>query len=821
VTTYVDAPARVDGVQLIGEMVGSGYRTPPALVRRADGQVLQLTPLLYAVLEAVDGSRGPAEIADVVSSRTRRSIARSDVEALVDRQLRPRGLVLQADGTAPRLERSNPLTGLRFKFAVTNPASTRRLTNPFTVLFHWWVWLPLLIVFGWVSWWLLMDRGLASATYHAFAKPNLLMVVIAITLLSAGFHEFGHAAAARRGGAQPGSMGAGLYLVWPAFYTDVTDTYRLGRFARLRTDLGGLYFNAIVAVCITAIWWISGWDALLLVVAAQILQMVRQLAPLVRFDGYHVLADLTGVPDLFSRIGPILASFWPTRWHDPRVAGLKWWTRLIVTGWVVVVVPVLLFSLLAMVLAAPRLAGTALASLGREESQAALHLSAGRYPDAGGAILAMAAIAVPLLGMAIIFKRVVSRFLRTLWRATAGRPVRRIGAGVLIVTLGGALAFAWWPSPERYRPVMPYEGGTLLDVAGVTLAAAGYQPPAPPATEGGEFVTVLPRSEPLPTEANPTLALVLVPSGGDSTRDNRGESAQDAGTLPESATSAIEPSWVFPFNEPLPPEPGDNQALAVNTTDGGVTYDVAIAMVWVTDEDPALNVNEAYAFASCSDCVTVAVAFQVVVIVGSADVIVPQNLSGAVNYECFRCITASVASQLVITVDALPSAEQEIALVDLWDEIAAFAESIPTLSLADVIEELEGYKEQILTILEVAVPAATSTPMASADGIASAPATPDTFESAGASSAATEATDSPPSTSAPWTSAPSTSAPSTSPPPSSPTEAPTQMPTPQPTPAPDAGSSSESTTSPQPSSEPPASASPEPTPSPTASASPA
>ena len=65
-TTLVDAPTRVDGVQLIGEMVGSGYRTPPALVRRADGQVLQLTPMLYLVLSAVDGRRSHAEIAEVV-----------------------------------------------------------------------------------------------------------------------------------------------------------------------------------------------------------------------------------------------------------------------------------------------------------------------------------------------------------------------------------------------------------------------------------------------------------------------------------------------------------------------------------------------------------------------------------------------------------------------------------------------------------------------------------------------------------------------------------------------------------------------------------
>jgi len=40
-------PALADGVELISQSQGSGYRTPPALVRRADGQVIQLTQLLY------------------------------------------------------------------------------------------------------------------------------------------------------------------------------------------------------------------------------------------------------------------------------------------------------------------------------------------------------------------------------------------------------------------------------------------------------------------------------------------------------------------------------------------------------------------------------------------------------------------------------------------------------------------------------------------------------------------------------------------------------------------------------------------------------
>jgi putative peptide zinc metalloprotease protein len=767
-----EVPARPDGLELIGEMAGSGYRTPQSLVRRQDGQTLQLTPLLYAVLEAIDGQRDYADIARVVSARTGRSVAATDVEQLVDGRLRPIGLVLSLDGSAPRLKRSNPLTGLRLKLAVTDPALTRRLTQPFTILFHWWIWLPLLAVFGWVAWWLLMDRGLASATYQAFAKPNLMVLVILITVLSAGLHEFGHAAAARRGGAQPGVMGAGWYLLWPAFYTDVTDTYRLGRSARIRTDLGGLYFNAIVAVAITATWWLTGWDALLLVVAAQVIQMIRQLTPLVRFDGYHVLADLTGVPDLFSRIGPILASFWPPRWRDPRVAELKWWTRFVVTLWVLVVVPALLLCLVALVLAAPRLIGTALESLGREWEQLTLHWNAAQHVDAAGAVLAMVAVSLPIVAMAVIASRMATRVVSGLWRGTEGRPVRRAGAGVLVAAMGVALAMAWWPDADRYRPVLPYEGGTLFDVAGATLAATGYQSSAAPSEDGGEIVTVLPRSAPLPTEAEPELAVVLVPSG--SLQQPEGDAQPAAGAI-----DAPVPAWVFPFNEPLPPEPGDNQALAVNTTDNSVTYDVAIAMVWVTGEDPVLNVNEAYAFASCSDCVTVAVAFQVVVIVGSADVVVPQNLSGALNYECFRCITASIASQLVVTVDSLPGVEEQVALADLWEEITAFAESIPTLPLADVIARLEAYKAEVISILGVAPAAAPSpTPVPAAAPTMAATASPSVLPTAGASSGSPEAT--PPAT--PMSDPSEASSPDATPVDTGSTSQPTASPSPSPTP---------------------------------------
>ena len=421
-----DVPVRAEGVQLLGETKGSGYREAPSLVRRADGQTLQLTPLLYLILDAIDGERGLEDIAERASTGSGRLVSADNVRTLIDSQLLPLGLLQLADGSQPEVKKANPLLGMRFRYSVTDPERTRKLTAPFAVLFN-----PLIVVavtaaFLAICWWVLMVKGLASATHEAFANPALVLLVVAVTVLSAGFHEFGHAAAARRGGATPGAMGAGLYLIWPAFYTDVTDSYRLGRGGRIRTDLGGLYFNAIVAVAIMGIWWATGFDALLLVVVTQLIQMVRQLLPLVRFDGYHILADATGVPDLFQRIKPTLLSLLPWRPADPAAQVLKPWARTAVTVWVLVTVPLLIFSLVMMVISLPRLLGTAWSGTQKQYAQFNGSLANGDILDAAVRALAILAIALPIVGIFYILIRLGRQLLTGALAENRGqgRPAR-------------------------------------------------------------------------------------------------------------------------------------------------------------------------------------------------------------------------------------------------------------------------------------------------------------------------------------------------------------------------------------------------------------
>jgi putative peptide zinc metalloprotease protein len=606
-------------------------------------------------------------------------------------------LLQLADGSQPEVRKSDPLLGMRFRYTVTDPERTRRLTAPFAALFHPLIVAAVIAAFLASCWWVLMVKGLASATHAAFANPWLLLLIFAVTILSAGFHEFGHAAAARRGGATPGVMGAGLYLVWPAFYTDVTDSYRLGRGGRLRTDVGGLYFNAIVAVAIMGIWWATSFDALLLVVLTQILQMVRQLIPLVRFDGYHILADATGVPDLFQRIRPILLGLLPWGWRrpEPEAQALKPWARAVITAWVLVTVPLLLISMVLMVVSLPRLLGTAWASLQHQQAMLSGSLSNGNFADAAVRVLAIAVVALPVLGIAYMLFRLARQLAVGLWAKTKGKPLQRGIAMAAIAAVAAGLAWAWWPAADNYRPVQPYERGTLFDATSVIYPALfGGDGPL---REGraGKTVALWPDGAPLPTRDRPQLSLVVVPRAGTAPTTARGDQPNHVADTREAAPP---PSWVFPFDRPAGPEEDGNQALAVNTTDGSVTYDVAFALVWA-DGGPVDTRNEAYAFASCADCAAVAVGFQVVLIVGQADVVVPENLSAAANYNCVRCLTYALASQLVLTLDGPLSEDGMARLSSLWQEIAEFGRGLQDVPLSEIQGRLNAYKEQLMELV--------------------------------------------------------------------------------------------------------------------------
>jgi putative peptide zinc metalloprotease protein len=484
-TTIGRHPRLADGVELLGEFRDSGFSDPPSLVRRGDGQVLQLPRVLYLVAESLDGRRSPEDIAERVSVAAGQGIDADGIRFLVDEKLAPVGLV--ADAGPRRLARADPMLALRLRAAVVPARAVQVAARVLSPLF-----LPTVVVgvlAGVIALdvWAFAFHGLAQALRDVLADPLLVFVLLALVIVSAGFHECGHAAACDYGGARPGAMGVGLYLVWPAFYTDVTESYRLGRRDRLRTDLGGVYFNCIVILACGLGYLATGFAPLLLFVPLQHMEILHQLMPVLRLDGYLIVSDLTGVPDILARIRPTLLSLVPGRPPEEAVRGLRRRARVAVTAYVLTVVPLLLAALGLMLVSVPRILGTAERSFTGQLHLAELAFGGGDPALGLLACLQLTVLVLPAAG--VVYG--LGRSGRRLAVATM-RSGPRQRAAMLVAAAAGAvvLGFAWWPA-GAYQPVERSDAGTLqhgFHALGRLLSSGSLStdsnPPAPPAAGG-------------------------------------------------------------------------------------------------------------------------------------------------------------------------------------------------------------------------------------------------------------------------------------------------------------------------------------------------
>ena len=120
-------------------------------------------------------------------------------------------------------------------------------------------------------------------------------------------HELGHAYTAARYGCRVQTMGVGFLIMVPVLYTDTTDSWKLtSRWQRAAIAAAGTVVELGIAVLATFAWHLcpEGVTKSVLFVLATtswIMGLFINLNPLLRFDGYYVLSDWLGVPNLQSR----------------------------------------------------------------------------------------------------------------------------------------------------------------------------------------------------------------------------------------------------------------------------------------------------------------------------------------------------------------------------------------------------------------------------------------------------------------------------------------------------------------------------------------
>jgi putative peptide zinc metalloprotease protein len=156
-----------------------------------------------------------------------------------------------------------------------------------------------------------------------FSLEGILGYGIAIAIVKL-LHEMGHAIVAKKCGCKVPAMGVAFLVMWPVAYTDVTESWKLSsNKKRLMIASAGIVTELLIAAWSIFLWSVLPQGAIkslffFLGTTSIAATLAINASPFMRFDGYFLLCDIVGMPNLHGR------SFAYTRWWlREQLFGLK------------------------------------------------------------------------------------------------------------------------------------------------------------------------------------------------------------------------------------------------------------------------------------------------------------------------------------------------------------------------------------------------------------------------------------------------------------------------------------------------------------------
>ena len=129
---------------------------------------------------------------------------------------------------------------------------------------------------------------------------GLLVAYVAIKCV----HELSHAMATSRWGGECHEIGIFLLAFTPCLYCDVSDVWKLSRKSpRVMVAAAGIFAELTLAVLVGFVWFFSvegplNAIAFNIMFLASVGTLLVNANPLLRYDGYYILADLLDIPNL-------------------------------------------------------------------------------------------------------------------------------------------------------------------------------------------------------------------------------------------------------------------------------------------------------------------------------------------------------------------------------------------------------------------------------------------------------------------------------------------------------------------------------------------
>ena len=141
--------------------------------------------------------------------------------------------------------------------------------------------------------------------YEDFFRWETLAYLWLTFIVVKVLHEFGHALCCKRMGAEVQEIGVVFLFFFPTLYCNVSDSWLVpNKWKRMAVSAAGIYVELLLAAAATFVWWwtdsatiLHHW-AFAVMLYCSVNTVTCNANPLMRFDGYHVLADWLEAPNL-------------------------------------------------------------------------------------------------------------------------------------------------------------------------------------------------------------------------------------------------------------------------------------------------------------------------------------------------------------------------------------------------------------------------------------------------------------------------------------------------------------------------------------------
>lgn len=285
-------------------------------------QFFRLNPVAYHFVGLLDGKRTVDEVWNLTLERFGDAApTQNEVIGLLGQLNESNLLRVDMPPDAEPLLRRNRQRRLRhwggqamsilfLRFPLFNPD---RILTWLTPLFR-----PLLSKGGLLLWlvWLLFIgwqfaphiRDFTSlAQQHAFNPSNWAWLAALFVIIKV-CHELGHGLVCKRFGGVVPEVGIMMLVLFPFPYVDATSSWNFPKKShRILVAAAGMLFELAIAGVAALVWIQTDRESLVSQLAYQVVFMASiatilfNANPLLRFDGYYILADFFEVPNLYER----------------------------------------------------------------------------------------------------------------------------------------------------------------------------------------------------------------------------------------------------------------------------------------------------------------------------------------------------------------------------------------------------------------------------------------------------------------------------------------------------------------------------------------